>query len=146
MEVTSTVCVPRHGAFHGELRRNASGLGAVRGRLREYLRARHVPARAVADVVLCVQEATTNALRFGHGRRVEITVWVEVDEVRALVRDHGDGFNLYRSVCRPNAWRTEGRGLFLICALMDQVSVEWADGAVVCMRRRLLSPANAHVA
>ncbi len=146
MEVTSTLCAPRHGAFRGELGLDAAALGGVRSGLREYLAARRVPGRAISDVVLCVQEAVTNALRFGHGGRVEVAVWVEADEVCARVRDHGQGFSMHGSPCRPDAWRTEGRGLFLICALMDQVMVEGADGAVVCMRRKLLPRKSDHAA
>jgi anti-sigma regulatory factor (Ser/Thr protein kinase) len=146
METTSTVCVPVRGAFSRELHLDISALAEMRVRLREYLRRRRVPVCVASDVVLCVQEAATNALRFGHGRRVEIAVWVTSGEVCVWVRDHGEGFRSLGAARRPDAWRTEGRGLYLMQSLMDQVSVDCTDGAVVCMRRRLPSKGSSHAA
>lgn len=49
----------------------------------------------LASVVLVVEEALANAYRHGRANGVSITVTIEGDEVRLLVKDDGEGFGEY---------------------------------------------------
>ena len=86
------------------------------------------------EIALALQEALANAIRHGcqcdRTKRVECRVGYEsTGDVLIVVRDPGPGFDL-ASVPSPledaNVLRANGRGLFLINQLMDEV--RFADG------------------
>jgi anti-sigma regulatory factor (Ser/Thr protein kinase) len=98
------------------------------------------------DVELALQEALANAVR--HGCRGDRTKSVEchityegTGELRIVVRDPGPGFDV-SSVPSPledtNLLRANGRGLFLINQLMDEV--RFADGGREIHMRKRHSP------
>ena len=112
----------------------------ARARLREYLGHLTSDEDSVDDVVLAVMEAATNALRHSGGSgSFDIRLAVENDELVAVVRDDGHGFN-------PSSTDTHevldllsegGRGLFLMTRLMDALEFRFDAGCEVTMRRRL---------
>lgn len=116
----------------------ASALIVARDTVRDFLRRRAVPERAVCDVVLSLNEACKNAIRFsGSERSIDVKVAVEHGNVQVVVRDHGTGFEpapIDTSV-PPDPLELHGRGLFLMSCLMDNLRVARDRGAVVRMRK-----------
>ena len=91
------------------------------------------------DIVLSCGEAATNAVEHAYGpsrAQFRITCDVTDDGVAVMIRDWG-------------RWRAprgsdRGRGLTLIHALMDEVTVDHGpDGTEVCMHKRLARSARA---
>ena len=116
----------------------ASALAATRARVRTFLRGSDVPEHVVFDVVLTLEEACKNAIRFsGSDRAIEVTVVVDPREVRLVIRDHGVGFKPRKvDLSRPpDLSDSQGRGLFLIHCLMDDVRVACDQGAIVTARK-----------
>ena len=115
-----------------------SALGPAREQARVFLRGFDLPEPAVFDVVLCLEEACKNAIRFsGSERDIDVTVAVSRREVDLVVRDHGVGFEpgeIDRAV-PPDPLDTQGRGLFLLNCLMDDVRIARDRGAIVIARK-----------
>jgi len=115
-----------------------SALGPARDQARTFLRGFDLPEPAVFDVVLCLEEACKNAIRFsGSDRDIDVTVAVTPREVALVVRDHGVGFEPgpLDPVVPPAPLATRGRGLFLLHRLMDDVRIARDRGAVVIARK-----------
>ena len=101
-------------------------VGAVVQRCAEH----HLPTRACRlNVPVALTEALSNAILRGNheDRQKEVRIRATLDE-RALileVEDEGDGFDLDACMVDPgsdgNLFREDGRGLFLMCSLMDRV-------------------------
>lgn len=114
----------------------------MRSALRVYLSEQALDARAVYDVVLAADEAFINAV--GHAGGVDdsirVSASVSKSEVSVEVQDGGAGFTHLRSRQRPipDVRRPDGRGVFLMESLMDEVSVSsGTKGTVVRMLRHL---------
>jgi anti-sigma regulatory factor (Ser/Thr protein kinase) len=111
-----------------------SALAAARDTVRAFLRGFSVPERTVFDVVLSLEEACKNAIRFsGSDCAIDVTVAMHADEVRLVIRDHGVGFEpRHIDVSRPpDPLDPQGRGLFLMSCLMDDVRIDCDQGAIV---------------
>ncbi len=97
----------------------------------------------IEDIKLAIAEACTNCIQHGSvSDQIEITSEVMSDEVRVSVRDHGVG--RLESVERDEPGfaegkRTEELGVFLIRALMDDVSyrVDPREGTELVMTKRV---------
>lgn len=118
----------------------ASALAGARDRVRAFLRGFDVPEQIVFDVVLSFDEACKNAIRFGgNDREIDVTITVASpgDEISLVVRDHGVGFEPRQiDVSRtPDVLDPQGRGLFLMTCLMDDVRVVCDEGAIVTARK-----------
>ena len=116
----------------------ASALAVARSRVRAFLRDFDVPDRAVFDVVLTLDEACKNAIRFsGSAREIDVTVAVDVGEIRLEVRDHGVGFEprVIDVSAPPDPLDPGGRGLFLMSCLMDDLRIARDRGAIVTARK-----------
>jgi anti-sigma regulatory factor (Ser/Thr protein kinase) len=118
----------------------ASALAAARDAVRAFLRRLTVPEGAVCDVVLSLEEACKNAIRFSGSRcPIDVTVAADATDVSLEVRDHGVGFEprpIDRAV-PPDPLEIQGRGLFLMACLMDDVRVAYDRGTVVTMRKAM---------
>jgi anti-sigma regulatory factor (Ser/Thr protein kinase) len=115
-----------------------AALVTARDRVRAFLRGCDVPERAVFDVVLSVEEACKNAIRFsGSGRDIDVTVAMTDGEVRLVVRDYGVGFEPRRiDVSRPpDTLNSRGRGLFLMTCLMDDLRIVCDHGVILTARK-----------
>jgi PAS domain S-box-containing protein len=111
----------------------------ARDRMREYLLS-HCSDRAVVDdVVLCIEEACTNAIRHsGVGDAMEISLGFSDDDLCCEVRDKGWGFDIaaFDPAHFPDPLATGGRGLFLIARLMDEFELRNDDGISVSMSKK----------
>jgi serine/threonine-protein kinase RsbW len=102
----------------------------------------HVMSGIEVDIEGALREAVLNAIIHGNNedpnKHVYVTIFCGVDgEVAMTIRDEGAGFDS-RSVPDPTTpehrMSTHGRGIYLMRALMDEVSFE-EGGTVVCMRK-----------
>ncbi len=92
---------------------------------------------------LAMTEAVVNAIQ--HGARgdpaetVRICVAIDDKNLRVQVYDHGQGFDLDAvPSCEVPELEERGRGLFLICSVMDGVEYrKGASGNVLEMRKQL---------
>ena len=95
----------------------------------------------VADVLLALDEAVSNAVRHGPraGEPVMVTVESDGEWVEMTVRDWGPTPRLPRLPAEPPpALQTGGRGLWLILQLVDEVRLQRIeDGTRLTMRRRV---------
>ena len=106
-----------------------------------------LPDEVVHEVLLALDEAVANAIRYGSaaGQPIEVALSVRGDWIDLSVRDRG-----------PTAWlptlpsqpppplATGGRGLWLILQLADEVLIERAGaGTRLAVRRRAEARARA---
>jgi len=94
------------------------------------------------DVVLAADEAFVNAIVHAGSADdlIRVSACVSESEASVEVRDGGGGFTFRRSDPRsvPDVRRPNGRGVFLIENMMDEVSVRSERrGTIVRMVRRL---------
>jgi len=111
----------------------------ARERLRDYLRLYCGEQRAIDDLVLCVEEAATNAIRHsGTTKDIEISLEFEGERLVASVKDLGRGFDVatFDPDREPDPFEDHGRGLFIIAALMDELELRVDGGLEVHMTRR----------
>ena len=116
-----------------------SHLLRARERLRDYLSRYCAERELVDDVVLCVEEACTNAIRHS-GSSDDIGIALEFTGGRlvAFVRDSGRGFDTTGFDRRdlPDLTVDHGRGLFIIANLMDDLELCCRGGCEVRMARK----------
>ena len=97
----------------------------------------------VADVLLALDEAVSNAVRHGSrgGAPVEVSVDSDGKWVEMSVRDRGPSPRLPHLPDEPPpVLHTGGRGLWLILQLVDEVRLQRVgDGTRLVMRRRVSS-------
>ncbi len=81
-----------------------------------------------SNLFVALDEAFVNAVKHGnrydHTKFVRITAELSADEARFTVEDEGEGFDVadVPDPCDPqNLFRTSGRGVLLICNIMDEV-------------------------
>ena len=116
-----------------------SHLLRARDRIRDYLRQYCTDALVIDDVVLCIEEAATNAIRHsGVEQPIELSLHFEGGDLVAAVKDHGRGFDVasFDPEALPDLLADHGRGLFIIAKLMDALELRVDDGLEVLMRRR----------
>jgi serine/threonine-protein kinase RsbW len=96
----------------------------------------------VTVVEIALREALANAIIHGNHedrrKHVHVTCRCKPDEVSIAVKDEGEGFdtnNVPDPTAQENIGSVHGRGIYLIKALMDEVSFE-EGGAVVHMKKR----------
>ena len=114
----------------------------MRQALRAYLSERALDANVIYEVVLAADEAFINAV--GHAEAaddlIRVTARVSEREASVEIQDGGGGFTYRRSDSPsvPDVRRTNGRGVFLMESLMDEVSVRSGRrGTAVRMVRHL---------
>ncbi len=134
--MTPTSRVPR---LRFQLPLDAARLMRARERVRDYLRALCSDEELVDDVVLCVEEACTNAIRHSQASEVmDVSLALDDGSLIADVRDRGRGFDVaaFDGYATPDLMADGGRGLFLMASLMDELSLRVDDGLHVHMVRR----------
>jgi serine/threonine-protein kinase RsbW len=103
----------------------------------------------VADVLLALDEAVSNAVRHGSrgGEPVLVTVESDGEWVEMTVRDGGPSPRLPRLPAEPPpVLQAGGRGLWLILQLVDEVRLQRIDdGTRLTMRRRVISTVDSMV-
>jgi anti-sigma regulatory factor (Ser/Thr protein kinase) len=100
-----------------------------------------VDEEVVAEVLLTLDEAVSNAIRHGSGggRPVLVSVEHDGDWVEMMVQDGGPTPRLPRLPAEPPpVLQTGGRGLWLILQLVDEVRLrQVGDGTRLTLRRRV---------
>jgi len=98
-----------------------------------------------SDLLLVVSELCSNAVRHASGapRALALRAWAEGDDVAIEVEDDGAGFELegrYDDEL-PEADSEQGRGLYVVEALSDQVTVRRIDDRTLvrAVRRAVIS-------
>ena len=108
-----------------------------------------VDERVLADVLLALDEAVSNAIRHGSrgGEPVQVSVERDGDWVEMTVRDGGPTPRLPRLPAEPPpVLQTGGRGLWLILQLVDEVRLQRIeDGTRLTMRRHVTSSVDSMV-
>jgi anti-sigma regulatory factor (Ser/Thr protein kinase) len=102
-----------------------------------------VDSAVLADVLLALDEAVSNAIRHGSRAGEPVLVSVESDGewVEMTVHDGGPTPRLPRLPAKPPpVLQTGGRGLWLILQLVDEVRLQRIkDGTRLTMRRHVTS-------
>ncbi len=125
------------------LRPDVACLPAARRTVRGFLAQWSVDEDSSRDVLVSLQEALKNAVRFsGVNTEIDVILCCADDAVCVVVKDRGKGFDhelLRGSHCQetPDPLSPSGRGLFLITQLMDEVRLGTDGGAEVRMLKRL---------
>ena len=125
---------PRRSSLSFALPMDAARLLRARHRIADYLYAHGLPDDAVDDVVLTVEEAMTNAVCHSEATTdLEVALDLAGDELALRVRDHGKGFDITRfdPARQPDLLAPQGRGLYLMSALMDEFELRLDDGVEV---------------
>jgi anti-sigma regulatory factor (Ser/Thr protein kinase) len=108
-----------------------------------------VNEQVLADVLLALDEAVSNAIRHGSRAGEPVLVSVESDGewVEMTVRDGGPTPRLPRLPAEPPpVLQTGGRGLWLILQLVDEVRLQRIEGGTrLTMRRRVTSTVDSMV-
>ena len=108
-----------------------------------------VDRAVVADVLLALDEAVSNAIRHGSrgGEPVQVSVDRDGEWVEMSVRDGGPTPRLPRLPDEPPpVLETGGRGLWLILQLVDEVRLQRiGEGTRLIMRRRVPDPVDSTV-
>jgi PAS domain S-box-containing protein len=136
---SSSVQVPR---LSFRLAPEPSHLMRARERIRDYLLAHSDDRIAVDEVVLCVEEACTNAIRHSaSSEEMAVSLQFEHGDLVVIVSDEGRGFDVGRfdPATVPDLMGTGGRGLYLIAQLMDEMTLRSEGGLEVRMTRRSLA-------
>jgi len=126
-----------------------SRLGNARERLRDYLHRHCADEGLVANVVLCLEEACTNVIRHSGAREaMQVALRFDHDALVCTVRDHGHGFDIESFDPRtvPDPLANDGRGLFIIAHIMDELSLRLDGGLEVEMVKRAVPRCAAHAA
>ena len=100
----------------------------------------------MADVLLALDEAVSNAIRHGSrgGGPVQVSVESDGEWVEMSVRDSGPTRRLPRLPNEPPpVLETGGRGLWLILQLVDEVRLQRiGEGTQLVMRRQVTAPVD----
>ena len=107
---------------------SGSELAPMRAALRDWLRPR-ADAAAVDEILLATGEAMANALEHGRPPVTMTLSWAEGGEVAITIQDGG------RWRIAPDGG-SRGLGLPIMSTLMDDVTVDTADGTRVVLKRR----------
>ncbi|MFO7899099.1 MAG: ATP-binding protein [Planctomycetota bacterium] len=106
-----------------------------------------LPEDAAFDVKLACQEAIVNAVEHGNQcdetKLVRVHCRVEGDTITVTVRDEGEGFDpceVADPTAPQNILRENGRGIFLIRSLADEVHFNEKGNEITIVKR--LPPAE----
>ena len=86
------------------------------------------PRKLRLNLRVGLSEALANAMLYGNGpdssKRVKVEIAIQLSTITARVTDQGQGFNPYHipdPTCPANILKAEGRGIFLMRKLLDEV-------------------------
>ncbi len=113
--------------------------------LSDWLEHQPVEEPEQSDLLLVASELCSNAVRHASGNpgSVELRAWAEGDALVIEVEDDGEGFEVetYRDDEQPDPEALRGRGLYVVEALSDELSVTRVDDRTVAraVRRAIFS-------
>jgi serine/threonine-protein kinase RsbW len=106
-----------------------------------------VSQRSIDHVTLALTEACANVVRHAGGRRYQVRM--SIDHASCLIEVIDNGSGIEPGMVRkpdPGELRSDGRGLLLMGALVDQLAFtrrEDSAGTVLCLQKRLdLAPGS----
>jgi serine/threonine-protein kinase RsbW len=104
-------------------------------------------AEGESDVEIALREALANAIIHGNHenprKHVHVRCRCKPDEVSIEVKDEGRGFDIHKMAdptAPQNIGSVHGRGIYVMKALMDEVSFE--GGGVVVQMRKIANQAS----
>jgi anti-sigma regulatory factor (Ser/Thr protein kinase) len=119
-----------------ELAFGPADLAKIRLLVRQQANAAGLGRRSGDDLVLAVNEITTNSLRYGGGGGT-LRVWQSGDSLICEIADNGRIADPMIGRVQPRADRDGGRGLWLVNQLCDLVQLRnFASGTVVRVHMR----------
>lgn len=116
-----------------------AGLGDARERIRDYLTRHCADCARVDAVILCIEEAWTNAMRHsGSDQDIEVSLHFDGDDLLVCVKDRGRGFDVtaFHPDQRPDLTAAGGRGLYIMAQLMDDLTLRSRGGVEVNMLKQ----------
>ncbi len=103
-----------------------------------------IPDDHLEHTSLAIREAAANGIEHGNGegsgKRVDILIRMEAEELIVEVRDEGSGFDpdgVADPLAPENLLKPRGRGIFLTRRFMDAVEYQFDGGTVMTMRKKL---------
>ena len=111
----------------------------ARERMRDYLQSCCSEQEIIDGVILCIEEACTNAIRHsGSHEEMEVALRFAGADLFVEVVDQGSGFDVdgFDPEVLPDPMATGGRGLFLMTRLMDDLTLQRDHGFRVSMVKR----------
>jgi serine phosphatase RsbU (regulator of sigma subunit)/anti-sigma regulatory factor (Ser/Thr protein kinase) len=111
----------------------------------DWLEHQPVDDTETSDLLLVASELCANAVRHASGQpaSVALRAWADGDALVIEVEDDGEGFELepYRNDEQPDPDASRGRGLYVVEALSDELSVTRTEGRTVAraLRRAVFS-------
>ena len=111
----------------------SESIGDARDLVREAVAGTQLDHAMVTDLQLAVSELVTNAVVHGNGASITVEVTVAPDLVTCAVVSDGQNVPMVSSWVAPVDGRSSGRGLSIVRALADAVTVE-VDGDRVVVR------------
>jgi serine phosphatase RsbU (regulator of sigma subunit)/anti-sigma regulatory factor (Ser/Thr protein kinase) len=135
---------PRTARFEYQFSPNAVTVPLARSLFSDWLDNVGADPGDAEDLLLTVSELCTNAVRFSSGSPggLSVQAWGEDDAIVVEVSDDGGGFDWQGADDVPDPEADEGRGLFLVTTLTDEVEViRRGDRTVVrAVKRAVLPP------
>jgi len=124
---------PRTAPFEYRFSPNAVTVPLARGLFGDWLERILDEGPEKADLLLMASELCTNAVRFGSGApgALLLRAWSEGDAIVIEVADDGGGFEWRSEDDLPDPDADEGRGLFLVSTLADDLDVLRREGHTV---------------
>ena len=111
------------------------------------LKANNFSEDDIFAVHLALEEAFLNAVKHGNkmdpAKEIKIDYSVKADKVEISMTDEGNGFNpnvVPDPRCGKNLYKTNGRGLFLMCSYMDTVEFNKQGNRVHMVRYKNVKP------
>jgi PAS domain S-box-containing protein len=114
-------------------------LHRARERIRDYLHQYCADCDGVDDVIVCLEEAWTNAISHsGSAQEIEVSLRFSGDDLVVRVKDSGRGFDIaaFEPDRQPDTMQTGGRGLYLMSRLTDDLRLRCDGGLEVRMAKR----------
>lgn len=103
----------------------------------------HIPEDLYGNILVSVTEAINNAIRHGNKEKPDQTISFSFesseDEYRFIIEDKGPGFD-FENVPDPthpdNIEKPDGRGIFIMKSLADEVAFEEGGSKVIVRFKR----------
>jgi serine phosphatase RsbU (regulator of sigma subunit)/anti-sigma regulatory factor (Ser/Thr protein kinase) len=135
---------PPLGAFEYRFSPSMATVPLARHLLGDWLEHMAIEESERADLLLVASELCSNAVRHASGRpgALALRAWADADALVVEVEDDGAGMELSHRLEDPDLDAEQGRGLYVVRALTDEVTVRRVDErTLVRAVRRAVLPA-----
>ena len=125
--------------YHIKLDSKPENLAVVRNFFKDIAAKHDISESDAYDILVSVGEATTNAIEHGNGTPVEILCEITHDTLHATIKSKGT-FARKAPLVEEDNFR--GRGILLMLALMDQVSIDDVQSSVTVVMSKKFKRAS----